>query len=319
VAPCDSPPVIERIQARRRITGMAAVLLPIADDGSIDWDALGAHVERTAAAGLTPALNMDTGFVSLLDPETRTRVLGVAKSTGAAFVAGAFVDDQPGAGFDEGAHLGAVEEVAAHGGTPVVFPSHGLAGLTEPDWLAAHERVGERCGRFLAFELGEMFLPQGRILSLDGYRALLGITACVGAKHSSLRRGAEWERLALRDEVRDDFLVLTGNDLAIDMVMWGSDYLLGLATFAPDWFAERDRFWEAGDARFFELNDALQALGSFAFRAPVPAYRHDAAMFLRLRGWLAGDRTHPASPARPDGDREVLAELLERGRAAAAN
>ena len=34
--------------------------------------------------------------------------------------------------------------------------------------------------------------------------------------------------------VRPDFLVLTGNDLAIDMVMYGSDYLLGLSTFAPD-------------------------------------------------------------------------------------
>ena len=31
--------------------------------------------------------------------------------------------------------------------------------------------------------------------------------------------------------------VLTGNDLAIDMVMYGSDYLLGLSTFAPEAFA----------------------------------------------------------------------------------
>jgi hypothetical protein len=86
-------------------------------------------------------------------------------------------------------------------------------------------------------------------------------------------------------------MVLTGNDLAIDMVMYGSDYLLGLSTFAPDLFAERDRRWAAGEASFFELNDLLQYLGHFAFRPPVPAYRHDAAMFLELRGWAASDRT----------------------------
>jgi dihydrodipicolinate synthase/N-acetylneuraminate lyase len=308
--------MIERIRPRRRISGMAAVLLPFATDGSIDWSALAAHVERTAASGLVPAVNMDTGFVSLLGPDVRAQVLRVAQASGQAFVAGAFVDDEPDASYDDDAHAREAYQVVAHGGTPVVFPSHGLAGLAESEWLAAHERLGARVGRFLAFELGEMFLPQGRILSLDGYRGLLGIATCAGAKHSSLRREPEWERLVLRDDVRPDFLVLTGNDLAIDMVMWGSDYLLGLATFAPDWFATRDQFWEAGDPRFFELNDALQALGAFAFRDPVPAYRHDAAMFLRLRGWLASDRTHPGSPTRPDADRDVLVGLLERACAA---
>ena len=72
-----------------------------------------------------------------------------------------------------------------------------------------------------------MFVPYGRIYDLDAYRGLLGIEACVGAKHSSLDRVPEWERLAVRDEARPDFMVLTGNDLAIDMVIYGSDYLLG--------------------------------------------------------------------------------------------
>ena len=76
------------------------------------------------------------------------------------------------------------------------------------------------------------------------------------------RRG---EGARLRDEIRPDFKILTGNDLAIDMVMYGSDYLLGLSTFAPDLFARRDRYWLAGDRRFYELNDILQYLGFLAF------------------------------------------------------
>jgi hypothetical protein len=147
---------------------------------------------------------------------------------------------------------------------------------------------------------------------LDVYRGLLGVKRCVGAKHSSLSRKMEWQRLRLRDELRPDFRVLTGNDLAIDMVMYGSDYLLGLSTFAPDLFAKRDRYWHAGDPRFYELNDVLQYLGFLAFRDPVPAYKHSAAMFLKLRGWVGCDATHPKSPPRPASDRDILAGILRQ-------
>ena len=61
-----------------------------------------------------------------------------------------------------------------------------------------------------------------------------------------------------------------------------------------------------------ELNDLLQYLGVFAFRAPVPAYRHDAALFLSLRGRIGSDATPPGAPRRPDSDRAVLADIAER-------
>jgi len=107
-------------------------------------------------------------------------------------------------------------------------------------------------------------------------------------------------------------MVLTGNDLGIDMVMYGSDYLLGLSTFAPDLFAERDRMWAAGDPGFYELNDLLQYLGHFTFRPPVPGYRHNAAMFLELRGWASSDCVPVGAPRRPDSDRAVLRDIGER-------
>jgi hypothetical protein len=157
-----------------------------------------------------------------------------------------------------------------------------------------------------------MFVPYGRIASIEAYEAMMAIPTCIGAKHSSLDRGLEWQRLARRDALRPDFAVLTGNDLAIDMVMYGSDYLLGLSAFAPEAFARRDRLWEAGDPAFHQLNDLLQYLGQFAFRAPVPGYRHDAAMFFELRGWASSDATPAGAPRRPASDRPVLADILER-------
>lgn len=302
-----------RIRPRRVVTGISAVLIPYSPDGSIDWAAVEAHIERTQAAGLTPAVNMDTGYVQLLSEADKRRVLEVAAVvTGGHFVAGAYVPDHHGDAFALDAYKAAAADIVARGGVPVVFPSNGLNALTEDAWVEALAAIGSTVDAFIGFELGSMFVPYGRIFSLDAYRGLLSIPSCIGAKHSSLSRELEWQRLALRDEVRPEFKVFTGNDLAIDMVMYGSDYLLGLSTFAPEAFARRDQLWAAGDDRFYELNDVLQYLGHFTFRAPVPGYRHDAAMFYELRGWATSDVTPPGAPRRPDADRAVLAGILER-------
>jgi hypothetical protein len=140
----------------------------------------------------------------------------------------------------------------------------------------------------------------------------MNIPSCIGLKHSSLSRYPEWERLVLRNRIRPDFSILTGNDCAIDMVQYGSDYLLGLSTFAPDLFALRDRKWEQGDPSFYEINDLLQFLGEFAFRAPVPAYKHSAAQFLKLQGMIESDAVHRRALRRPESDREILMTIRDR-------
>ena len=306
------PDISTRVRPRRTIRGMSAVLVPYTADGA-DWAAVEAHVARTHEAGLTPAVNMDTGYVQLLGESDRERVLDLAATvTGGEFVAGAYVADATGDTFDLDAYERAACAIAERGGTPVIFPSHGLNELDDDGWVEAHRAIATHLDRFIGFELGAMFVPYGRIVSLDAYRALVQIPQCIGAKHSSLSRELEWDRLAVRDELRPYFKVFTGNDLAIDMVMYGSDYLLGLSTFAPDVFAKRDAAWLAGDPAFYELNDLLQYLGFLAFRPPVPAYKHSAAMFLKLRGWIGCDDTHPKSPKRPDTDREILADIVKR-------
>ena len=305
--------VLARIRPRRTIVGMSAVLLVFAADDEIDWIATEEHIARTVLAGLTPAVNMDTGYVQLLTNEHTTQVLDRAAAVaGSDFVAGAYVADEPGAAFDLGRYVAACELIAARGATPVIFPSYGLNSLDDDGWVAALAAIGERVDRFIGFELGSMFVPYGRIPSIDAFEAMLGIGSCVGAKHSSLSRQLEWDRLAVRDRVRPEFRVFTGNDLAIDMVMYGSDYLLGLSTFAPEAFAVRDHLWAAGDAGFHELNDLLQYLGHFSFRDPVPGYRHDAAMFFELRGWASSSTTPGGVPQRPGSDRAVLSDIRDR-------
>jgi 4-hydroxy-tetrahydrodipicolinate synthase len=116
----------------------------------------------------------------------------------------------------------------------------------------------------------------------------------------------------LRDERRPEFRIYTGNDLGIDMIEYGSDYLLGLATFVPEKFAARDRLWEMGDADYYALSDALQHLGNVAFRAPLPAYKHSAAVFLNLTGRIPSPSSHPRSPTRPDWEADLMRGCAER-------
>lgn len=305
---------INMLKPCRKITGMSAILLPYTESGTVDWAGFEAHTARTSDAGLTPAINMDTGYINFLDDQPRKDVLAHAQSVlgGRPFVAGAFVGDQAGASFNLDAYLRAVEEIQHYDGMPVIFQSFGLTEQTPDKLLAAYAEIGKHAPQFIGFELGTMFAPFGKIYDLETYAGLLDIPQCIGAKHSSLDRTQEWQRLRLRDERRPDFMVFTGNDLAIDMVMYGSDYLLGLSTFAPDLFAKRDALWEAGDAAFYELNDILQYLGFLAFRNPVPAYKHTAAQFLKLRGWIASDAPHPCGTRRPDSDVAILRDIAER-------
>ena len=310
----QGPPDLPPLKPRRAIRGASAVLLPFTRSHEIDWPAFERHLARTANAGLTPAVNMDTGYVNLLTPGQRAEVLERTEATlgGGRFIAGAFVADRPGAAFDLDAYAAAAETVRERGGLPIVFQSYGLTAGGAAEIVPRYEAIGARAGEFLAFELTPDLAPFGKIYDLDAFRGLLGVKQCVGAKHSSFRRQPEWDRIRVRDEVRPDFRLMTGNDFAIDMVTWGSDYLLGLSTFAPDLFAKRDALWAAGDPAFHELNDELQYLGRFAFRKPGAAYKHSAAQFLKLRGWAHTDFTHPASPKRPPEDAAVLRECAVR-------
>jgi dihydrodipicolinate synthase/N-acetylneuraminate lyase len=324
------PMTVARLQDRvrpRTVEGISAVLLPYQQNALPDWDALSACLEQTVQAGLQPAVNMDTGYVNLLTDVERTQVLNVTNSTlgGKPFVAGVFLEDGSlaSSGMASAARLidtycREAEAVRAAGGTPILFQCSALTALPDQEIVGVYRAVAERVGPILGFELGRMFAPFGRIYSLELFAELLQIPGLVGLKHSSLDRVQEWQRLELRDRIRPAFKLYTGNDLAIDMVIYGSDYLLGLSTFAPEAFGLRDRLWAAGDPRFFVLNDVLQYLGAFAFREPVPAYKHSAAQFLQLRGVIPSNATHPASPSRPDSDLPILSAISDRLDAALA-
>lgn len=305
--------IYERIRPGRKIEGIAAALLPYRADGSIATDEFQAHLRATQAAGLTNAVNMDTGYANLLSDEEKETVLALTREAlgpGTEFVAGAFVEGREGEVVD--LYRREIERIHRFGGTPILFQTSRLHGCTPAEKVSAYREICRGQGKVIAFELGKMFAPNGEIWDEETFLGMLDIPELIGAKHSSLSKVVELRRLELRDQHRPEFRVYTGNDLGIDMIEYGSDYLLGLATFCPEKFAERDRLWEAGDPAYLELAEALQYLGNVAFRAPVPAYKHSAAHFLQMQGRISSTRTHPRSPERPDWEPEILRSCLER-------
>jgi len=292
---------------------MAACLLPFEVDGSMAEGAFREAVGRTEAAGLGCAVNMDTGYANYLTAGERVEVLcwtREALGAGKKFVGGVFVEGLEG-DLVELYRRGA-DQVAEFGGTPILFQTTRFH-----EWEAARivDLYAEVCAGYeavLGFELGKVFAPNGMIFSEEVVRGLMGIDELKGMKHSSLSRGEELKRLAIRDEVRPDFRIYTGNDLGIDMIEYGSDYLLGLAAFCPEKFAERDRMWREGDEGYDALNDALQYLGNVAFRPAVPAYKHSCAVFQHLLGRIPSSEPHPLCARRPAWEREMLVDCAQR-------
>jgi 4-hydroxy-tetrahydrodipicolinate synthase len=205
-----------------------------------------------------------------------------------------------------------MDPIVRAGGIPILFQTARLHGASAQEKAAVYQGVCRGYESVLAFELGKMFAPNGEMFDPETLRRLMDIPEIKGMKHSSLDRLLELERLALRDAHRPDFRIYTGNDLGINMIEYGSDYLLGLPSFAPEKFAERDRLWESADPAYYALSDALQHLGNVAFREPVPAYKHSAAIFLHLTGRIPTDRVHPRNPTRPAWEAEILGDCARR-------
>ncbi|HZO87907.1 MAG TPA: dihydrodipicolinate synthase family protein [Chthonomonadaceae bacterium] len=304
---------LRRIRPRRKVTGIAAALLPFDAQGQIAEEAFAAHLRRTHAAGLQNAVNMDTGYANLLTDEEKRRVLEITRAAlgpGVPFVAGAFIEGRE--GDIVSLYRREIDQILRYGGTPIIFQTARLHGKAPREKAEVYRQISADVPQVLAFELGRMFAPNGEIWDDETFARMLEIPTLVGAKHSSLDRLTELRRLERRDALRPEFKIYTGNDLGISMIEVGSDYLLGLATFCPEKFAARDRAWETGDPAYFTLSDALQHLGNVAFRAPVPAYKHSAAIFLHMQGHIPTDRTHPNSPTRPAWERELLADCAAR-------
>jgi dihydrodipicolinate synthase/N-acetylneuraminate lyase len=303
----------DRPRKPRKVQGIAAALLPYESDGRVAVEAFQKHLVATQRVGLENAVNMDTGYVNYLSEAEKLDVLRWTREAlgkDVPFVAGAYIEGQQGAVTE--LYRKQMDVIVGFRATPILFQTSQLHGKSAKEKGAIYQETCSGYSDVLAFELGKMFAPNGEIFDTETFLRVMEIPEIIGLKHSSLDRLIELDRLALRDVHRPDFRIYTGNDLGINLIEYGSDYLLGLATFAPEKFAERDRFWETADPRYFALSDSLQHLGNVAFREPVSAYKHSAATFLHLNGRIPSDKTHAKNPQRPIWEPELMRDCVRR-------
>ena len=305
--------LLHQQKPRREVKGISAALLPYEANGRVSVEAFQRHLLATHRAGLTNAVNMDTGYVNYLTDAEKLDVLrwtAEALGSNVPFVGGAYIEGREGDVVS--LYREQMDAIVKMGGTPILFQTARLHGKSSAEKISTYQSICRGYKEVLGFELGRMFAPNGEIFDADTVRGLMNIPEMSGMKHSSLDRMVELERLALRDSRRPDFRIYTGNDLGINMIEYGSDYLLGLATLAPEKFAERDRLWKASDPAYYVLSDALQYLGNVCFRDPVPAYKYSAATFLHLTGRIPSSLTHPKNPKRPEWEAEILQSCAQR-------
>jgi len=305
--------VAKRIRLNRRVHGIAAALLPYDANGKVAVESFQQHLRATHHAGLMNAVNMDTGYVNFLSDEEKREVLSWTRDAlgkNIPFVAGTYIEGRDG---DLVAlYRRELDLISSFDAIPIIFPTVRLHGNKSDEKVETYRLICRGYPQVLGFELSPKFAPNGEIFDESTVAGLIEIPEMIGMKHSSLNRMMELDRLTLRDRIRPEFRIYTGNDLGINMIEYGSDYLLGLATLAPEKFAERDRAWESGDPAYYELSDALQHLGNVAFREPIPAYKHSAAVFLHLCGRIPTDIPHKMNPKRPPWEAEILKDCHRR-------
>lgn len=289
-------------------------MVPFDEVGDPDWTAFAGHLARVAKVGLTPGLSMTIDDPALLRTDLQVGAIYQAEEAldGAEFYAGVHVLDDPSDWFNLERYRRQAEVVVAHGGIPIIFPSHGLSNLDDDDWLKVMTEMGRGLDRFMVGDVGTARSARGELRSMDAYVGLLRNQACLGIAHQSLSRGDEWDRLNRHAALRPDFRMLSLNEQAIDMAIYGSDYLLFGAAMVPERFARRDALWAEGDRAFYELNDALQYLASFTSRSPIGGQAHSVLQFMELRGWITNSDLPAGATMRPSSDLEILQGMAAR-------
>src|SRR5262245_45712538 len=202
--------LITRMKPGRKVHGSAAALLPFEEDGRIAVEAFQAHIEATHRAGLTNAVNMDTGYANYLTTSEKGDVLRWTREVlgpGIPFIAGAYIESETGDVVS--LYRREMDRIAGWGGTPIVFQSSRLRGVPAHEKLVVYREICKGFPAVLGFELGPMFAPNGEIFDEDTFRGLMDIPEMKGAKHSSLDRLQELRRLELREKYRPEFQIFT--------------------------------------------------------------------------------------------------------------
>lgn len=267
---------------------VAAPVLPMLPDQSIDWATLRSYIGWIAAQAPTAiAMNMDASEGPALDRDEQVEVLRVcAEVIGgrmplvSGLIAGSTRD---------AVRWGNELRAAGAEGLAIFPPFPTFLGTPVPSEMiyAYHKAIADGVGLpMIAFQFPRAFGPD---FPPDTLARLCTIPEIIGLKESSFDTPKTVETIATARTLPRKLGIMTGSDTFIceAMVMGCDGALIGFACTATAELVQMQRAAAARDfTRAFAIWDRLGPLARYAWRNPIRDYRPRMKEVLKMQGLI---------------------------------
>jgi len=290
---------------------VAAPVLPMLPDYSIDWTSLRSYIHWIAEQKpMAIAMNMDASEGPSLEHDEQLEILRVCKA-----VIGEAVPLFSGliAGSTAGAVRWGNELKAAGAQALAVFPPFPtLLGNPVPSQMifAYHKAIADGVGlSLIAFQFPKAFGPDFPPETLE---RLATIPEIIGLKEASFDTTKTVETIATARALSRKLGIMTGSDTFIcEALVLGCDgALIGFASTATADLVAMHRFVAAKDyTRAFAIWERLGPLARYAWRNPIRDYRPRMKEVLRMQRLIAHATVRPPQLPVDDAERAELRRL----------
>ena len=293
---------------------VAAPVLPMLPDHSIDWTSLRSYIGWVAAQKPTAiAMNMDASEGPSLERDEQLEVLRVCKDAIGGLVPLV-------SGLIAGSTAGAVRwgnDLKATGADALaVFPPFPtFLGNPVPSEMifAFHKAIGDGVGLpLVAFQFPKAFGPD---FPPDTLERLATIPQVIGLKEASFDTTKTIETIAAARALPRKLGIMTGSDTFIceAMVLGCDGALIGFAGTATAELIDMQRRVAAKDfVGAFAIWDRLGPLARYCWRNPIRDYRPRMKEVLKLQGLIAHATVRPPQLGVGDDERAELRRLADR-------
>jgi 4-hydroxy-tetrahydrodipicolinate synthase len=290
---------------------VAAPVLPMLPDHSIDWTSLRSYIRWIAQQKPTAiAMNMDASEGPSLERDEQLDVLRLCKEVigGAVPLVSGLI-----AGSTAGAVRWGNELAQAGADALAVFPPFPtFLGNPVPSEMiyAYHKAIADGVGLpLIAFQFPKAFGPD---FPPDTLARLATIPQIIGLKEASFDTPKTVETIAAARALPRKLGIMTGSDTFIceAMVMGCDGALIGFAGTATAELVDMHRRVATKDfAGAFAIWERLGPLARYAWRNPIRDYRPRMKEVLRLQGLIAHATVRPPQLGIGDAEREELERL----------
>jgi len=290
---------------------VAAPVLPMLPDYSIDWTSLRSYIHWIAEQKpMAIAMNMDASEGPSLEHDEQLEILRVCKA-----VIGEAVPLFSGliAGSTAGAVRWGNELKAAGAQALAVFPPFPtFLGNPVPSQMiyAYHKAIADGVGLpLIAFQFPKAFGPDFPPETLE---RLATIPEIIGLKEASFDTTKTVETIATARALSRKLGIMTGSDTFIcEALVLGCDgALIGFASTATADLVAMHRFVAAKDyTRAFAIWERLGPLARYAWRNPIRDYRPRMKEVLRMQRLIAHATVRPPQLPVDDAERAELRRL----------